>query len=149
VTYCTIQDVVSIAVEYERQVEGINPSITLDQQTRVLERASDEVLTILRPFYKKAVIDAYAPDFPPAVVTLTAYVGARILVQTYQNAIAPEQQNILLERWEKSQCIWRDEIVNSALLDIAGNLVPAAISASLGRLSSSTTLQGVIGARRY
>lgn len=145
--YCTFLDIVNLATEFRRDYN--DNLFTVEQRNDVLDRAGDEMRTLLHPHYALSVIDGYAPDFPPAVRRLAAFIGARILVESYQTSMSPPQSDQLLSRWDQSSMAYRDEIYNVSLMDAAGDRVPRAAGPARLTLESTDALTEVADGRFY
>jgi hypothetical protein len=145
--YCTMVQVSRLASEFKRDLD--NGLFTQDEIDDVLDRAADEVRTILHPHYLASTIDGYDPDFPPAVNRLAVFLAARVLVESYQTSIAPPQVETMLARWDRSSQTYRNEITNAALLDATGTLVPRASGPARLSLVSSDALEEFTSGRYY
>jgi hypothetical protein len=144
-SYCTVDDVLSVAEVYRRDVESSGSGDTYYQNNTntisteyimiLITEASNMTRMTIRPRYSIAVIDAY-DVYPPVIVALTKLYAAKLLFER-QASINVERNMQLIEGLNPSIDYYEQAVVNGNLIDDDGYDVPTLRNTKLVDQSTS------------
>lgn len=135
--YCSIEDVLSVAVIFRKDVVPLigstDNTATYTPNTYTIPRedvediiieASEMVRKILQPRYEISVIDGYDPSYPPVVVFLTKTYSAMIMLERYASQ-STDRNNELISTLNRSMLAYKKIITNGLLTDVNDLVVPS------------------------
>jgi hypothetical protein len=149
--YCSVEDVLSIAYEFRKDVPAPNETegdanaeyrlntnlISRAKVEDMITEAGIETQLILRPRYDIAVIDAYVTT-PPYVKYLCATLAAiQLLEQRTPAAIDLAKERIAMLTARKTRYV--EVIANGTLQDSTGELIPRKVMPGVRLGADDTT----------
>jgi|SRR3990172_490951 len=131
-SYCTIDDVLSVAQDYKQDVTGESPSfntetISTTEITAIIDESTIMVQSLLQPRYSRDTINSYGSNFPPVIVYLTKTYSALLLYERYGSQ-STEKNWEIIKKLKRTMEEYRRIIANGDLIDADGIKVPTAIS---------------------
>jgi len=136
--YCVEADVRGVARIFSTDYQV--GTFKADDVNAAIIEASEQVRYLLMPNFDINVINAYSPNFPPAVVSLTKNKAANILFHRFLPLDGP-QGDLLEDRLNKEIYKWECAVIGSTLLDSTGASVPAQLKPSIVIQGTPTSLQ--------
>jgi hypothetical protein len=122
VAYCTSADVQTRAQIYKVDIAngaGIGAGVT-----EAIADASSRVRAIAAVTYRSAVLDGYAPDFPPDVVSLATLLAVRNLYVWVTTADSSRGKPAVVDSIDKDAQLYVNILRAGALVDANGDAVP-------------------------
>ena len=150
--YCSVDDLAQTAVKYRQNMAGFGSADTVTLTTEDLQQfiadASDMVRGFYRPRYTVEVIDAYAPTFPPLIVTATK-LQAAILLYERAGAVNADADAPIIERLQMQLKRVKHQIGGGLVLDADSVEVVQDLGVELYQESATDRLEELLNEPRY